>query len=73
MCVLRLIILAFLKQILRTWNYAVANLGKMPWPGAAKPTLQELVPLRDVPDQESKVLRARLWDPEEQANICNAF
>ena len=56
MCVLRLIILAFLKQILRTWDYAVANLSKMPWPRAAKPTLQEVVPRREVPDQESKVL-----------------
>ena len=71
MCVSRLIILAFLKQILRAWNYA--HLGKMPWPRAAKPTLQEVVPLREVSDQESKVLRARLWDSEEQANICNAF
>ena len=45
----------------------------MPWPRAAKPTLQEVVPLREVPDQESKVLRACLWDPEEQAIICNPF
>ena len=45
----------------------------MPRPRAAKPTLQEVVPLREVPDQESQVLRARLWDPEDQANIGNAF
>ena len=45
----------------------------MPWPRAAKPTLQEFVPLREVSDQESQVLRASLWDPEEQAAIYNSL
>ena len=50
-----------------------AHLSKMPGPRAAKPTLQEVVPLREVPDQESKVLRARLWDPENKQIFAMSF
>jgi len=46
------------------------TLGQVPGARCGEPAVQEVVPARQVLDQEGKVLRTCLWDPVVIDKVC---